>query len=120
MVVNNATKEAIDGILESCVVGSPVVNTDDFTSYGHLKENYVHHVVNHSRKEYANGDAHTNTIEGLCSLLRHYLNTFRGVCKKNLQKFVSFFEFRHNLRDLSPMDILHQLLVGIIVPATKS
>lgn len=120
VAVNNANKKAIDGIMKSYVVGSPVVNTDDFRVYEHLKDNYTHRVVNHSNKQYADGDAHTNTVEGLYSLLRYYLNTFRGVCKKNLQKFVSFFEFRHNLRDLSPMDVMHQLLCACITKSVES
>lgn len=119
IVVDNATKEIIDKILSTFVSGKPIINTDDFKVYEHLKENYIHYSVNHSNKQYAIGDAHTNTVEGLYSLLRHYLNAFRGVCKKNLQKFVSFFEFKHNLRDLSPMNILNQLLMVLIIPSVR-
>ena len=67
-----------------------VINTDDFTAYVHLSEDgWDHQVVNHSMGEYARGDIHTNTLESLFQDLKHWLNTFKGVCKKNLQIFVS-------------------------------
>lgn len=112
-VMKNATKKAVKRLL-SDVTGKPIVCTDDFKIYKFLDDCYIHCSVNHSEREYAHCDVHTNTIEGLYSLLRHWLNTFRGVCKKNLQKFVSFFEFNYNNRDLNPLDKLHQLLtVGV-------
>jgi len=56
-------------------------------------------MVNHSEKEYARGDVHTNTIEGAFQGLRHFLDTFKGVCKKNLHLYTALFGNRYNNRD---------------------
>jgi len=52
-----------------------------------------HHVVNHSEKEYAEGENHVNNTENRHSLLRPYLNIYRGVSKKKLNTYVKFFQF---------------------------
>lgn len=56
-----------------------------------------HHIINHSEKEYAEGENHINNTENRHSLLRPYLNIFRGVSKKNL----------NNIRQILPIHI-HQ------------
>jgi transposase len=43
-------------------------------------------------------EVHVNTMEGIWSLLRQYIRTFRGVCKKYLHLYVNAFEFLHNLK----------------------
>jgi len=60
-----------------------------------------HEAVQHSAREYARGDAHSNTIEGVFSLLKRGMyGTFHSVSKKHLHRYVSEFEFRHNMRKL--------------------
>lgn len=109
-VAKHVSKKTVDGLMELVGKGS-VINTDDFTVYIHLSgDGWEHRVVNHSMGEYARGDVHTNTVEGLFQDLRHWLNTFKGVCKKNLQLFVSMFQFNYNHRNLKPMDKFTKLL----------
>lgn len=60
-----------------------------------------HETVAHSRKEYARGDVHSNTIEGAFSLLkRGVYGTFHSVSRKHLHRYLAEFEFRHNARNL--------------------
>lgn len=84
--------------------------TDDFSSYNVWGFTHDHQTVNHSAYQYAIGDIHTNGIEGRFQDLRHWLNTFKGVCKKNLYLFVGMFEFNFNHRDLSPINKFITLL----------
>jgi hypothetical protein len=57
--------------------------------------------VNHTRREYARGDVHTNTIEGAFSLIKRGMyGTFHSVSKKHLHRYMSEFEFRYNTRKL--------------------
>jgi hypothetical protein len=64
-LAKNITKKAMDELMDLIDAGS-VVNTDDFPAYTHLGENgWDHRVVNHGLAEYARGDDHTNTVEGL-------------------------------------------------------
>lgn len=88
--------------------------TDDFSSYNSWGNTYDHQIVNHSKKQYAIGDIHTNGIEGIFQGLRHWLDTFKGICKKNLYLFVGLFEFNFNNRDLNPFEKLSVLLSYLI------
>ena len=88
--------------------------TDEFASYNVWGFTHDHQTVNHSAHQYAIGDIHTNGIEGRFQDLRHWLNTFKGVCKKNLYLFVSMFEFNFNHRWLKPMDKFMVLISQLI------
>jgi transposase-like protein len=88
--------------------------TDDFKSYNVWGNTHEHQTVNHSKKQYAISYIHTNGIEGIFQGLRHWLNTFKGVCKKNLYLFISMFEFNFNHRDLNPMDKFLVLISNMI------
>lgn len=113
-VAKDVSKKTVDRLMELVGKGS-VINTDDFKTYTHLKrDGWDHRIINHSLGEYAKEDVHTNTVEGLFQSLRHWLNTFKGICKKNLQLFVSIFQFNYNHRNLNPMDKFTQLLHTIL------
>jgi transposase-like protein len=75
--------------------------TDEARHYLRLPRlGFQHHSVNHDKKEYVRGAAHTNTIEG------YWGNTKRGidgvyhhVSPKYLQKYLDEYGFRYNHRD---------------------
>jgi hypothetical protein len=77
------------------------IYTDEARHYQRLPRlGFKHGRVNHSRKQYVRGSAHTNTIEG------YWGNTKRGidgvyhhVSTKYLQKYLDEYGFRYNHRD---------------------
>jgi ISXO2-like transposase domain len=55
--------------------------------------------VNHSAEEYVRGDAHTNTAEGMFSILkREIYGIYRHVSEVHLQRYLHEFDFRYNNR----------------------
>ena len=46
----------------------------------------------------------TNTVEGIFVDLRTWLRRYKGVCKENLHRFVSVFQFNFNHRFMEPME----------------
>jgi len=90
------------------------LDTDGWRGYDVLEQSVRHEKVIHSAGQYALYGVHNNTCEGINSLLRHWLNTFRGICKENLGYFVALFEFNYNRRFLAPMERFLQLLMGMI------
>jgi len=113
-VARNVKRRVVDGLM-GLVGASSVVNTDDFPVYMHVGgDGWDHRIVNHSLGEYARGDDHTNTMEGLFQDLGHWLDTFKGVCKRNLQLFVSMFQFNYNHRGLKSMDRFTELLRAML------
>ena len=107
--MKNVTKKAVDELMKLVTAGSVVI-TDDFRSYTHLGgDGWDHWIVNHNLGEYAGGDDHINTVEGLFQDLRPRLDTFKGVYKRNLPRFVSIFQFNYNQRP-NTMDMFTEFL----------
>lgn len=79
--------------------------TDEFNLYNKVGRKFEggHHVVKHSAGEYvkAGTDIHSNSIEGVFSLLRRgVMGTFHTVSKKHLPNYLNEFQFRWNTRKL--------------------
>lgn len=64
--------------------------------------NRLHHeAMNHSVGEYVRGDAHTNGVEPFRSMLkRGYRGVYRRMSAKHLQRCVTGFAGRHNVRGM--------------------
>lgn len=78
------------------------LNMDEWEGYKLVKSIYKYGVVNHKEKQYVNGDAHTNTIEGFWSILkRGIIGIYHRVSKKYLQLYVNEFVFRYNTRSMT-------------------
>ena len=79
--------------------GKVTIYTDEYSIYRGLKNMLKvksHKTVTHSKYEYANGEIHANNCENRHSLLRPFLNMYRGISKKNLNNYVKFFQFTSN------------------------
>ena len=58
-----------------------------------------HHTVNHSQKEYARGDVHTNTAESFFSTLKRGMyGVYHNVSRRHLHRYVTHTEFLWNTR----------------------
>lgn len=78
--------------------------TDDYMAYRRVGQAFgSHEVVKHTAGEYvkAGTDIHSNTIEGVWSLIRRgVMGTFHSVSRKHLPNYLNEFEFRWNTRKL--------------------
>jgi transposase-like protein len=101
-VVNDVTPETLGTHLRAMVDTASVLNTDQRRGYEAVgREFATHSTVNHSRAQWSEGDAYTNTVEGFFSLLkRQLLGTHHSVSKKHLGRYVSEVEFKYNTRHL--------------------
>lgn len=83
-----------------------ILYTDEFLSYdGIRKLGYDHRRIEHNAKIYVQGDIHTNSIEGFCSLVKGGID---GICHKvgkdYLQSYLNEYAFRYNRgKDDEPM-----------------
>lgn len=79
--------------------------TDDLNIYRPIGRTFEggHGIVRHSAKEYvkAGTDIHSNTIEGVFSLIqRGLMGSFHSVTRKHLPNYLNEFQFRWNTRKL--------------------
>ncbi|WP_083809492.1 IS1595 family transposase [Methanotorris igneus] len=89
--------EMIDGVNSDDLI----VNTDEYTIYENLSSHpkvSVHLTVNHASKEYSNGFSHINNCECFHSIIKPYLRKHRGISRKNLHIYVSFYTFIYNYK----------------------
>lgn len=77
--------------------------TDEAYAYQLLDKEYPNReIVVHAKKQYVQGRAHTNTLEGWFSLLkRGVTGTFHHVSEKHLDRYVGEFAYRYNNREIS-------------------
>lgn len=108
-VAEHVNQSTVDTITEK-VSKDATIHTDEFRTYRALDSEYSHETVNHAKGEYEKDGSHVNTCEGLFSHLRGWLHTFKGVCKRYLQHYINFFNIKHLLRHLNPIQKLNQII----------
>ena len=76
--------------------------SDELGVYNNLTYYFERGVINHGKRQYVDGDIHTNNIEGAWSHLRKLIaGTHHRPTKEHLQKYLDEFEFRYNHRGKS-------------------
>ncbi len=98
--VQHATKAVVRDILVRNADRSSTLYTDESRLYTTTGEEYAkHETVNHSRKEYARGAVHTNTIENVFSVFkRGMIGVYQHCGEAHLHRYLAEFDFRYNRR----------------------
>lgn len=98
--VQHATKDIVRDILVRNADRSSTLYTDESRLYTTTGEEYANHeTVNHSRKEYARGEVHTNTIENVFSVFkRGMIGVYQHCGEAHLHRYLAEFDFRYNRR----------------------
>ena len=97
-VVDDTDGQTLQGFVADHAAPDATVYTDDHGGYKGLP--FEHETVNHSVSEYVRGMAHTNGIESFWAMLkRAHSGTFHKISPKHLQRYVSEFAGKHNIRD---------------------
>jgi transposase-like protein len=92
----DTSAKTIQAAVTNAVAPGSVLCTDDHLSYRGMSQ-YNHKVVNHSAKQYAVGQAHTNSIESVWAVLKRCIyGTYHRLSGKHLNRYVSEVTFRLN------------------------
>lgn len=111
--VPERTKEAVQGFISANVSQKAMVYTDDHRSYIGLP--FEHESVNHSVGEYVRNQAHTSGIESFwAALKRGYYGTYHRMSEKHLDRYVTEFAGRHNVREMDTIDQMEFLAKGMV------
>ena len=119
-VIPNRSEWAIIQPLKRWVRPSARIASDEEKGFRNLGDmGFQHGIVNHSQKQWTNGDYHTNSIEGFwANVKRGIEGTHIHVSKKWLQTYLWEFEFRHNYRK-RPHHMMNALLRAFPRPVLK-
>ena len=102
-VVGNTDAKTLQGFVADHAAKGATVYTDDHGGYHGVP--FEHETVKHSVSEYVNGMAHTNGIESFWALMkRGYHGTYHHMSEKHLQRYVTEFAGRHNIRQADTID----------------
>ena len=105
-VVESTDSETLQGFVAEHTAYNAPVFTDEASAYEGLPNRAS---VKHSVGEYVDGHIHTNGVESFWAMLkRAYKGTFHKLSPKHLQRYVSEFSGRHNIREL---DTIEQMAV---------
>ena len=95
-----ADKANVTEIVRSNVARESRLHTDESRLYHGSGEYFERHeTVRHSAKEYARGDVHTNSVEGVFSIFKRGMRGVYQHCReKHLHRYLAEFDFRYNNR----------------------
>jgi len=97
-----AAPELLPKIWDSVQRDDTTIFTDSLGAYEGVgrKVKGGHRRVNHSAGEWVTGKVHTNTVEGVFSLLkRSIIGSYHKVSKKHLPSYLEEVEFKYNNRE---------------------
>jgi transposase-like protein len=103
-VVPDLTAPTLKAAVRAHVDRSARLMTDENHAYAGLGKEFAggHEVVNHSKYEYARGDATTNTVEGFFGLFkRGVMGSFHHISEKHMDRYLNEFSFRWDLRKVT-------------------
>ncbi len=100
VIDDNGRKTLHEFIHENTDPDTKAIYTDEWPAYqGIADENTKHETVNHSAEEWVRGDVHTNSVEGVWSLLkRSIVGSYHKVSTKHLDAYLDELEWRFNNR----------------------
>lgn len=113
-VVASVGREDLHTAIKAAVVPGSTIYTDRWVGYRGLL-GYKRKTVNHSAKEYVNGDCHTNGIESFWALFkRGFHGIYHFMSRKHLQRYVDEFSNRNNTANLGSIACLGETVSGML------
>ena len=96
------SKNLLAMLKENVKTTNAVVITDEYKSYKKFDEIVEHLTVNHSKKQYVKGVAHTNTLEGFFSILKNSIKgNYIAISKKYLPFYLVHAGYIYNHRNFT-------------------
>ena len=116
MIMPSIGKQAHDAFLTQNVAKTARLLTDGAAVYKNA--GYKNEQVIHSKKEYARGDVHINTVESFFGhVKRSITGTYKTISKEQLQSYLDSFVFHYNNRHSDTDRFV--VLVGVVLRGAK-
>ena len=111
-VIEGRDAQTLHTFIEDHVSPDATVYSDDYAGYVGMV--YDHDSVRHSAGEYVSGETHTQGIESFWAMLkRAHKGTFHKISPKHMDRYVTEFTGRHNVRGLDTEDQMKEMLAGM-------
>lgn len=104
-VVNNVQWKTLTSTILRKVKAGSTIYSDEYSAYQKVigkAKTFTHEIVIHSKGNYANGNVHTNNIEGFWNITKDTIcGTYNHVSRKYLQRYCDEVSFRFNNRKVT-------------------
>ena len=111
-VITRTDAPTLQGFVVKHTAPDATVYTDEASAYEGLP--MTHEAVKHSVKEFVRGLVHTNGAESFWSMLkRGYVGTYHKMSPKHMDRYVTEFEGRHNIREQDTIDQMGSVVEGM-------
>jgi transposase-like protein len=99
-VVPSRQGVTLDALMVTHILPESTIFTDEMRSYIKIGRKFAgHHRIRHKAHIYVSGNVHTNTIEGVFSLIKNGIRgTYHAVSQKWLQSYLNEYVWRYNTR----------------------
>ena len=112
-VIEDRTKETLQGFVESVTDENATILTDEAKGYKGM--NRDHRSVNHSAGEYSKQGVNVAGVESQWATLKRGINgNFFAISPKHTRRYVMEFSGRHNNRPLDTEEQIKELAKGMI------
>ena len=112
-VVANVDAKTLQGFVIERTQPGATVYTDEHAAYRGMPGR-EHEAINHSVGEFVRDMAHTQGIESFWSMLkRAHKGTFHKISPKHLDRYVTEFAGRHNVREADTVDQMVGVVAGM-------
>ena len=111
--IDSTDKQTLHDFVNSRAAMGSMIYTDDHPGYSKVRNR--HQTVKHSVSQYINGQAHTNGIESFWALLkRGYHGTYHHMSEKHLNRYVTEFSGRFNVRESDTEVQMQNVAAGMV------
>lgn len=112
-VIPNTSRPHLHSFVRDHVAEGSNLHSDEWRGYNGLSVYYNHRIIDHSAKQYVDGEVHSNTIEGAWShLKRSIFGIYHWVSRKHLHLYVNGFMYRYNNRNKSNTERFNLVLLN--------
>lgn len=116
-IVTDREEHTLLPLIVDNVSANAIISTDEFKSYGKLKQlGFEHGTVNHSKGQFRNENFCSNRAEGYFGHVKPNLKaTYRNITEPHAQAYMDEHDFRYNVSDL-PLEERFNVLLACLPP----
>jgi len=112
-VIESTDRETLHGFVSEATAPGATVYTDEAVAYAGIPN--PHETVKHSVSEYVRDMAHVNGIESFWAMFkRAYHGTYHHVSEKHLNRYITEFAGKHNLRESDTIRQMSAVAAGMV------
>lgn len=113
--VSDVQGETLEFVVTKNVSQESTLVADQWKGYNKLNQFYDLKRIDHSAKQYVDGLAHTNTIEGFWSQLKRGIDgIYHWVSVKHLGAYAHEFSYRYNTRKINENNRFNLVLANMV------